>query len=361
MSISNELNKLISTKTAIKNAIISKGETVSNNDLFSSYAGKIENITELKGETKTITPTTSQQTISPSSGKNGITQVTVNAVTSAIDNNITAGNIKNGVSILGVTGNYSGTSPSGTLSITSNGVYDVTNYASANVSVNTIVSSIGITRIVSNGVYKMPTESFTFTLPSEVQDLANYALYYAFHKCTGLTSVNLSSLINVSGDNALRHTFNGCTNLLNADLSSIVSITGFSALDNAFFNCSQLTSLDLSSLRTVNSIGGLRYMCGSCSNLTSVNLSSLNNIDGISVLQGAFSDCTSLLSLSFPSLKSTSFGVYHGQFQSMLSGVTGCTVHFPSNLQSVIGSWTDVQNGFDGTNTTVLFDLTATT
>jgi hypothetical protein len=44
----------------------------------------------------------------------------------------------------------------------------------------------------------------------------------------------------------------------------------------------------------------------------------------------------------------------------MLPGVTGCTVHFPSNLQSVIGSWADVTEGFGGTNTTVLFDLPAT-
>ena len=45
----------------------------------------------------------------------------------------------------------------------------------------------------------------------------------------------------------------------------------------------------------------------------------------------------------------------------MLRGVTGCTVHFPSNLEAVIGSWSDVTNGFGGTNTTVLFDLPATT
>jgi len=44
----------------------------------------------------------------------------------------------------------------------------------------------------------------------------------------------------------------------------------------------------------------------------------------------------------------------------MLSGCSNVTVHFPSNLQSVIGSWYDVQNGFGGTNTTVLFDLPAT-
>lgn len=53
-----------------------------------------------------ITPTTSQQNISATGGVNGFSPITVNAVTSSIDSNITAGNIKSGVSILGVTGNY---------------------------------------------------------------------------------------------------------------------------------------------------------------------------------------------------------------------------------------------------------------
>ena len=67
------------------------------------------NVTELNGETKTVTPTTSQQTITPTgTGKNALTQVTVNGVTSAIDNNITAGNIKKDVNILGVTGTFEG-------------------------------------------------------------------------------------------------------------------------------------------------------------------------------------------------------------------------------------------------------------
>ena len=63
---------------------------------------------ELNATTENITPTTSSQTITPTSPYNGFSSVTVSAVTSSIDANITAGNIKNGVKILGVTGNYQG-------------------------------------------------------------------------------------------------------------------------------------------------------------------------------------------------------------------------------------------------------------
>lgn len=70
--------------------------------------GVAGSVTELNGSTKTVTPTTSQQTVTPTSPSNGLTSVTVNAVTSAIDSNITAGNIKKDVTILGVTGTLEG-------------------------------------------------------------------------------------------------------------------------------------------------------------------------------------------------------------------------------------------------------------
>lgn len=59
-------------------------------------------------QNKTVTPTTSEQTITAGSGYDGLGTVTVNAVTAAIDENIVAENIKSGVTILGVTGSYSG-------------------------------------------------------------------------------------------------------------------------------------------------------------------------------------------------------------------------------------------------------------
>ena len=63
---------------------------------------------EIISEEITVTPSTSQQIIVPSEGKNAITKVTVSPVTNTIDNNIQQSNIKNNVTILGVTGSYAG-------------------------------------------------------------------------------------------------------------------------------------------------------------------------------------------------------------------------------------------------------------
>ena len=65
--------------------------------------GQIKKLT-----TKSVDPTTENKTYSPSSSYNGFSSFTVKAVTAAIDANITAGNIKSGVTILGVEGTYTG-------------------------------------------------------------------------------------------------------------------------------------------------------------------------------------------------------------------------------------------------------------
>ena len=89
---------------------------------------------------------------------------------------------------------------------------------------------------------------------------------------------------------------------------------------------------------------------------TTASFPKLNNIKASNAFQYAFYG-TRLTTLSFPALTSDSFTGFTNQFNNMLYGVNGCTVHFPSSIQSTIGSWSDVTNGFGGTNTTVLFDL----
>ena len=82
-----------------------------------------------------VQPTTSEQTITPTEGS-VFSGGTVHAVTSSIDSNIQPENIKEGVSILGVAGTLSeGITLAGTIAINLNGTYDVTNYASAEVNV----------------------------------------------------------------------------------------------------------------------------------------------------------------------------------------------------------------------------------
>lgn len=211
----------------------------------------------------------------------------------------------------------------------------------------------------------------------------------AFQGCTKLVSINLSSLTTISGVNGIGETFRGCTKLANVDLSSLSSctatrygmsrtfqgctsltsldlsslseVTGPNDMENLCTGCTNLVSIDLSGLTTVSGANVMNYLCDGCTSLTSVDFSSLASIQASNALYYAFRNCTSLTTLSFPSLTSTSFGSNTTQFNRMLYGVTGCTVHFPSNLQSVIGSWADVTAGFGGTNTTVLFDLPATT
>ena len=225
----------------------------------------------------------------------------------------------------------------GTKTITVNGTYnastdDLDGFSSVTVDV------LGIPREVSaQGVYQVPTSSFIFSLPSNATDVGDYALYYAFYYCKGLTSIDLSSLTTVSGNRGLACAFYGCTGLTSIDLSSLATVSGSSAFYNAFQGCTGLTSVDLFSLTTVSGNGGF---------------------------SGAFRDCTGLTDIYFRALTTTSFGSYTNQFSSMLAG-TGTTkthtLHFPSNLQSTISGLQGYPN-FGGTAgyVTCLFDLPAT-
>ena len=114
------------------------------------------------------------------------------------------------------------------------------------------------------------------------------------------------------------------------------------------------------SLETVSQYDSAVINACGCTSLTEVRFPKLKTINANRCFYYGFTDNTSLTDIYFPALTSTGFGSYTTQFDKMLVSTSNCTVHFPSNLQSVIGSWSSVTNGFDGTNTTVLFDLPAT-
>lgn len=192
---------------------------------------------------------------------------------------------------------------------------------------------------------------------SGVEEIKYYGCFSMFEYAQNLISVDLSGLKKI-GQGGCDAMFNNCYDLISADISNLEEINDSYACSVMFYKTG-ITSIDVSKIRSVNGYDGC-YAMFSYTKLVSVNFSSLSVLTGQLAFERAFSDVTTLTTVSFPALKSDSFGTYTNQFKDMLKNDTGVTVHFPSNLQSVIGSWSDVQDGFGGTNTTVLFDLPAT-
>lgn len=193
----------------------------------------ISGAAEPKLQSKTVTPSATQQTVMPDSGYDGLGKVTVNAVPIqaksatprasaqtitpdsgkflssvyvAGDGNLIPGNIRSGVSIFGVTGSFVG---------------DV------NVAyVNNQVTSVG-------------------------NDM--------FYGQLWLTSVSLPRATSIAGS-----AFSGCSNLSSVDIPLVTNI-----YINAFWGCSALSRLDLPSVTNI-----VMGAFGSCSALTAVILRS---------------------------------------------------------------------------------------
>ena len=311
-------------------------------------------------DTLSVTPSTSPQQITAPQGTDGYSPVNVSAVTSSIDANIVAGNIKNGVSILGVTGDYTGGAPSRYLEfeVSSDGTL-IRGKPNSPINLNGVTALSG-----SYFFYNAYGEDTNITGAINLSSLKTISgervCYYMFYRCTGITSVDLSSLTMVSGSYGCANMFQFCTGITSVDLSSLVAVTGQNGCNSIFQYCSNITSMNLSSLVTVTGSSGCYNMLNNCTNLSSVDISHLCKLETSSALSAFCYGCTSLTSLSFPNLAYTATN-FNGSLGNMLGGVTGCTVHFPAEWQTTMSSWSNVTAGFGGTNTTVLFDLPSVT
>ena len=237
------------------------------------------------------------------------------------------------------------------------------------------------------------------------------SLYYAFFKATGLNEVNMSNVTLISGNNvcvamfrdsgidtihmqrlvkvagtgSCSYMFAGTANVQGVSLPSLESVTGTNGCDT-MFGGSALKSFSATGWKNIQADKACLNEFAKCKFLVVVQLPLLETISGVQACKGWFSDCTSLheiefprlskiadtgvldsafknsgiQEIKFPALNSTSFGTYTDQFHDMLVGTSNCVVHFPSNLQSLLSTWTDVQNKFGSTTATILFNLPAT-
>ena len=323
-------------------------------------------------ESLNVTPTTNAQTITATGGVDGYSPINVSAVTSSIDENITAENIKKDVVILGVTGSYEGSSGD-------KKKFDLG-----------IDSFIGD---VSNGTLQAPTLEETDLVFDDVTDLGYNALSYGFYG-KNITSVSFTDLININGSNALKYAFGGCQSLLNISFPLLETVARDYVFDHTFFenyDNTKTTIVSFPELTTVSGNGGFQstfnnnYTVKSisfpelttisgeygfysafayCRYLTSVSLPKLTTIGNRSML-ATFSGCERLTRIDFPSLTSVqmnSFQDNEGSWEKIFRDCQNLTeIHFRADMTNVIPTMIGYNDKWGAENATIYFDLGAAT
>lgn len=198
--------------------------------------------------------------------------------------------------------------PSGSVTITENGTHDVTGYAEAVVNVVDESTSSAWT---SEGIADRSEPNGAITLDG-ITKVSNYA----FHSCTGITSVSGNAVTDLGS-----HCFYGCTALSQISFPNLIH-TG-----QAQFVNTQITELSIPNIGS----SGLAYGC--CQNMKSLVKVDLG--PGLTKTGGlAFSNCTVLTTLILRRTDSivalSNVNDFNGT--PFASGGTGGTIYVPSAL-----------------------------
>lgn len=209
----------------------------------------------------------------------------------------------------------------GSLTITENGKFDVSNTESVEVNITNKLAFVageqsadnlyditasdleGLTEIGAYAFYRKEGLR-SVALPTSCTSVSTYAFYickslatanmpnvtsidnYAFYECTALTSASMPNVTSVG-----LWVFHSCPALLSVDMPKVTSVD-----DYAFASCTALTSV---SMPNAISVGG--YAFQSCTSLILVDIPKVTSISTF-----AFHNCTALTAVSM--LNATSVG-----------------------------------------------------
>lgn len=181
---------------------------------------------------------------------------------------------------------------------------------------------------------------------SSLTQICQCGMQEAFSNAIISGDINLSSLTTIDAE-GMSDCFYG-SNLTSLNLPSLVNI-GYNGMYDCFVD-SELGDIYFPVLDTVES-EGLAYAFQGTS-LTEITFPSLTTIETDAFIY-AFSS-SAIQNIRFPALISAN---EEGIFAGMLDDCEDVEVHFTMAIQNDIENWQEVLDGFNGTNTSVLFDI----
>ena len=260
---------------------------------------------------KTITPTVEEQIVFSDDNYNGLNKVTVNAVTNEIDENIKSENIKNGVDILGVTGNYVGSkyAPRYISFYNYSGTdldYEVSNLDTKNMTSTSSMFSnckalkqLNLRNFIKSNVKNISSMFSNCdalkTINVSGWDTSNVTnIAYLFNNCSNLnvdiSELKFGKLTNVEG------LFSGCRSIVGELTLPVMDTEQCKSFMNMFHNCGASKIKRLESLNTSN-VTNMSQMFGSMYGLTELDISTWNT-KKVTNMSQTFSNCINLLTLS---------------------------------------------------------------